>query len=65
MDLSANCRKCLIGENAQTLQVGLKTRLEPLDLMLMNGDEGEFTGSMTNVELIWVLLMNLYYLRNL
>ncbi len=65
MDLSANCRKCLFGENAQTLQVGLKTRLEPLDQMLMNGDEGEVTGSITNAELIWVSLINLYYLRNL
>jgi hypothetical protein len=65
MDLSANCWKCLIGENAQTLQLGLKARLEPLDQMLMNGDEGEVTGSITNAELIWVSLMNLYYLRNL
>jgi hypothetical protein len=55
MDLSANCWKSLIGENAQTLQVALKTRLEPLDWMLMNGDEGEFTGSITNAELISVL----------
>ncbi len=65
MDLSANCWKCLFVENARTLQVGLKTRLEPLDQMLMNGDEGESMGSMTKLELIWVSLMNLYYLRNL